>query len=155
MNRGGSIRTLNSFLRGEIAAVASYRLALAHVVDRRTEAELRACLASHERRVARLRRRITDLGGAPAEGPGLWAALAGSIASREGASREGASRDAAAIAALEEGEDRGLERYLHDVGKLDQDSRRIVGREILPEQVRTHDWLSDLKLRDAGLRDAG
>jgi len=102
MNRGGSIRTLNSFLRGEIAAVASYRLALAHVVDRRTEAELRACLASHE-----------------------------------------------------EGEDRGLERYLHDVGKLDQDSRRIVGREILPEQVRTHDWLSDLKLRDAGLRDAG
>ena len=150
MNRGASIRTLNSFLRGEIAAVASYRWALAHVVDRRTEAELRACLASHERRVARLRRRITDLGGAPAEGPGLWAAFAGAAGTREGA-----PGDAAAIAALEEGEDRGLERYLHDVGKLDQDSRRIVGREILPEQVRTHDWLSDLKLRDAGLRDAG
>jgi hypothetical protein len=143
MNRGASIRTLNSFLRGEIAAVASYRLALRHLEQRDTEDELRACLASHERRVARLRRRITDLGGAPAEGPGLWAAFTA-------AAQGGAPRDAAAIAALEEGEDRGLERYLHDVGKLDRDSRRIVAHEILPEQVRTHDSLSDLKLRDAG-----
>ena len=145
MNRGASIRTLNSFLRGEIAAVASYHLALSHLGHHGTEAELRECLASHERRVARLRRRITDLGGAPAEGSGLWAAFAGSAETRDGA-----ARDAQAIAALEEGEDRGLERYLDDVGKLDRDSRRIVAREILPEQVRTHDSLSDIKLRDAG-----
>jgi demethoxyubiquinone hydroxylase (CLK1/Coq7/Cat5 family) len=145
MNRGGSIRTLNSFLRGEIAAVASYRLALGNLEHHGTEAELRECLASHERRVARLRRRITDLGGAPAEASELWAAFAGPAAARAGA-----TQDAAAIAALEAGEDQGLERYLHDVGKLDRDSRRIVAREILPEQVRTHDSLSDLKLRDAG-----
>jgi hypothetical protein len=149
MNRGVSIRTLNSFLRGEIAAVASYRLALGNLEHHGTEAELRECLASHERRVARLRRRITDLGGAPAEASELWAAFAGPAAARDGAPHDAAA-DAAAIAALEAGEDQGLERYLHDVGKLDRDSRRIVAREILPEQVRTHDSLSDLKLRDAG-----
>ena len=145
MNRGGSIRTLNSFLRGEMAAVASYRLALGNLEHHGTEAELRECLASHERRVARLRRRITDLGGAPAEGSELWGPFAGPAAARDGA-----PHDAAAIAALEAGEDQGLERYLHDVGKLDRDSRQIVARESLPEQVRTHDSLSDLKLRDAG-----
>ena len=45
----------------------------------------------------------------------------------------------AALAALEEGEDTGLKHYLDDVGKLDRDTRRLVARDILPEQVRTHD----------------
>ena len=58
--------------------------------------------------------------------------------------------DDAAISVLEEGEDRVLEQYLDDVSKLDRDSRRIVARDILPEQVRTHDSLSDLKLREVG-----
>jgi hypothetical protein len=52
----------------------------------------------------------------------------------------------AAIMALEASEDRGLKHYLDDVCKLDRDTRTLVAREILPEQVRTYDSLADLKL---------
>ena len=52
----------------------------------------------------------------------------------------------AAITALEASEDRGLKHYLDDVCKLDRDTRSLVAREILPEQVRTYDSLTDLKL---------
>lgn len=142
MAQQDSIRTLNTFLRGEIAAVETYRRALNKLEQRENEEELRACLASHERRVAMLRRRILDVGGTPAESSGPWGAFARLF--ETGASVFG---DAAAIAALEEGEDWGLKQYLDDVGKLDQDNRRLVAKEILPEQVRTHDSLSDLKLR--------
>ena len=48
--------------------------------------------------------------------------------------------------ALEASEDRGLKHYLDDVCKLDRDTRTLVAREILPEQVRTYDSLTDLKL---------
>jgi hypothetical protein len=47
----------------------------------------------------------------------------------------GASGDAA-IDALEASEDRGLKHYLDDVCKVDRDTRTLVAREILPEQVR-------------------
>ena len=140
-----SLDTLNSFLRGEIAAVEAYRRALGRLGTADPEDELRACLASHERRVARLRGWILDAGGVPAEGS---APLAGFAPPSHGSAV--ARGDDGALAVLEEEEDRVLERYLDDVCKLDRDSRRVVTREILPEQVRTHDSLSDLKLRQAG-----
>jgi hypothetical protein len=151
MDHDRSLQTLNSFLRGEIAAVEAYRRTLAGL--ERTVAglehlepgdELRACLASHERRVTRLRRRILDVGGVPAEGSAPSAAFARPVQAGAVAGGEDA------ISVLEEGEDRVLEQYLDDVCKLDRDSRRIVAREILPEQVRTHDSLSDMKLREVG-----
>jgi hypothetical protein len=140
----GSLPTLNSFLRGEMAAVETYRRALTRLGDRGEAGELRACLDSHQRRVEMLRDRVEDLGGVPADEPGPWGAFARLYEGSEPGDED------ATIAALEEGEDSGLKLYLDDVCKLDADSRRIVAREILPEQVRTHDYLSDLKLRDAG-----
>jgi hypothetical protein len=142
-----SLPTLNSFLRGEMAAVETYRRALVRLSGRGEAGELRACLASHERRVERLRDRVEDLGGTPADEPGPWGAFTRLY--ETGADVPG-DDDGATIAALEEGEDCGLKLYLDDVCKLDADSRRLVACEILPEQVRTHDYLSDLKLRDAG-----
>ncbi|MES1205622.1 MAG: hypothetical protein ABUS79_06755 [Pseudomonadota bacterium] len=50
------------------------------------------------------------------------------------------------IERLEESEDRALKHYLEDVCKLDLDTRRLIAREILPEQVRTYDSLADLRL---------
>ncbi|HVY38793.1 MAG TPA: hypothetical protein VHM31_12695 [Polyangia bacterium] len=47
---------------------------------------------------------------------------------------------------LEESEDRGLRRYLEGVCRLDLDTRRLIAREVLPEQVRTYDSLADLRL---------
>jgi len=141
----GSLPTLNTFLRGEIAAVETYRRALTRLEGRDEVDDLRACLASHERRVEQLRDRVEDLGGVPANVPAPEAMVL------EG-EEEGAGDDET-IARLEQGEDRGLKLYLDDVAKLDADSRRLVARDILPEQVRTHDFVAELadhKLRDAG-----
>lgn len=145
MEHAASVHTLNSFLRGEIAAVETYRRALVAIASRDRMDDLRACLASHERRRERLRCRIVDLGGVPAESSGPWDGFA-----RLCAGECDAGGEDAALAALEEGEDTGLKHYLDDVGKLDRDNRRFVARDILPEQVQTHDSLSDLKLRQAG-----
>jgi demethoxyubiquinone hydroxylase (CLK1/Coq7/Cat5 family) len=137
-----SINTLNSFLRGEIAAVETYRQALKQMAGSDKSDELRDCLRSHEKRVATLRQQILNLGGHPAESSGAWGTFSRLF---EGAAAF-AMGDNAAIAVLEEGEDHGLKLYLEDVAKLDRESRKVVEREILPEQMRTHDSLSDLKL---------
>jgi hypothetical protein len=141
MSHTRSIETLNSFLRGEMTAVETYRQALGRLENRDTERELRACLASHERRVEALRRHVRALGGAPADHSGPWGAFA-----RISDGDEGVTDDGEAIAVLEEGEDQGLQQYLEEVGKLDRATRRQIEREILPEQVWTHDSLSGLKL---------
>jgi hypothetical protein len=144
MGEEASIRTLIAFLREELATVASYRRALPRFAEAPDGDELRACLASHQRRIATLEQRIRFLGGDPEEGgedddgasvtaPSLAVGVGGDAAD-------------AAITALEASEDRGLKHYLDDVCKLDRDTRSLVAREILPEQVRTYDSLSDLKL---------
>ena len=139
MGEEASIRTLIAFLRDELATVASYRRALPRFSDAPDADELRACLASHERRIATLEQRIRFLGGDPNEEDDD--ASSGTVS----APALGVGGDAA-IAALEASEDRGLKHYLDDVCKLDRDTRSLVAREILPEQVRTYDSLTDLRL---------
>jgi hypothetical protein len=138
MGEQASIRTLIAFLHDEVTAVASYRRALPGFSDAPDGDELRACLASHERRIATLERRIRFLGGDPNEESDEDATVLDAPALGDGGD--------AAISALEENEDRGLKHYLDDVSKLDRDTRSMVAREILPEQVRTYDFVSDLKL---------
>jgi hypothetical protein len=141
MNRSQSIQTLNAFLRGEIAAVATYRHALHRLERREREPHLRACMASHERRVQALRRQVRNLGGHPAETSGPWGAFARLV---DDASLNIGDDDA--ISLLEEGEDHGLKVYLDEVCKLDPDTRRQIELDVLPEQIWTHDSLSELKL---------
>jgi hypothetical protein len=142
MGEEASIRTLIAFLREELATVGSYRRALPRFAEAPDGDELRACLASHERRIETLERRIRFLGGDPNAKEDDQVAPAVSIPGL-GSGDEAAD---AAIAALEASEDRGLKHYLDDVCKLDRDTRSLVAREILPEQVRTYDSLTDLKL---------
>ena len=139
VERDLNLTTLNTFLRGEIAAVETFARSLARLGSHACCGDLGQCLASHQRRVALLQRCILDLGGIPAQAPGPWDPFA-----RHTESGAVPLRDDAVIAALEEGEDRGLKLYLDAVGKLDRDTRRLVGDCILPEQVWTHDSLSDL-----------
>ena len=141
MGEEASIRTLIAFLHDELATVASYRRALPGFAEAPDGEELRACLASHERRIATLEQRIRFLGGDPTENDDD----AAGTTPAPGLGVEGDASDAA-ITALEASEDRGLKHYLDDVCKLDRDTRSLVAREILPEQVRTYDSLSDLKL---------
>jgi demethoxyubiquinone hydroxylase (CLK1/Coq7/Cat5 family) len=131
---------LNSFLRGELAAVETYAIALDHLkLESTARSRLDACLRSHEQRVEWLKERILHLGGRPAAGAGAWGAVTRAI--EASASAFG---DRAAIAALEQGEDHGLRDYKEDVVKLDERAKDLVLERLLPEQQQTHRVISDL-----------
>ncbi|WP_224366373.1 DUF2383 domain-containing protein [Hyalangium versicolor] len=134
------VETLNSFLRGEISAVETYRQALERLSDDRLRPQLEVCQKDHEQRVAAIRERIERLGGTPAEGSGPWGVFAKLV--EGGASAFG---EKAAIQALEEGEDHGLADYQRDADQVHGDARRFVRMELLPAQKRTHERLSRLK----------
>lgn len=137
-----SIDQLNSFLRGEISAVETYRMAL-DKLDRTSTArdELLINLKSHEDRVMALQEAIAALGGKPAASSGPWGAFAKTV--------EGTAKvlgDKAAVSALEEGEDHGLKDYKKDADDVDPECQHIVTKLISQQQL-THDRLSALKRR--------
>ena len=134
------IEQLNSFLRGEISAVETYRQAIAKVADLGARTQLEQCQSSHQRRIDMLRTRIVQLGGEPEKSSGAWGAFA--KATEGGASLFG---EKAAIDVLEEGEDHGLKDYQSHLSDLDVDSRVFVEQELLPAQRQTHRMLSGLK----------
>ncbi len=134
------VETLNSFLRGEISAVETYRQAIGHVADEKIRSQLEDCLHDHEHRVESIRERVEKLGGKPAEGSGLWGTFAKLV--QAGADVLG---EKTAIQALEEGEDHGLADYQRDMDKTHGEARRFVRMELLPAQKRTHERLSRLK----------
>ena len=134
------IDQLNSFLRGEISAVETYRQALDKVADNRARMQLEQCHVSHQQRVDLLRTRIIELGGEPAQSSGAWGAFAKAA---EGSAA--AMGEKAAIDVLEEGEDHGLKDYQKHARDLDVASRQLVEQELLPAQQRTHHALSALK----------
>jgi uncharacterized protein (TIGR02284 family) len=138
-----TVDQLNSFLRGEISAVETYRLALKKL-DNGSAArnELESCMRSHEERVSSLRSMIQQLGGKPVDGSGAWGTFTKVV---EGSAA--AFGDKVAISALEEGEDHGLRDYRTDLSKLEGSARQIVVSELLPKQEQTHRTLSDLKHR--------
>ena len=138
--QSSSVSVLNSFLRGEISAVETYRQALDKVEAAPVRTQLQDCLQSHARRVDVLREQIQSLGGDPAEGSGVWGAFAKAI--------EGGAKvlgEKVAIAALEEGEDHGRNEYRQELDKLDELTRSFVRARIIPEQERTHSTMSQLK----------
>ncbi|OQX69190.1 MAG: hypothetical protein B6A08_06540 [Sorangiineae bacterium NIC37A_2] len=131
---------LNSFLRGELAAVETYDQALDKIEDAYVRQTLREARVSHDRRVDLLRQRILVLGGEPSEGSGVWGGFAKLV--QGGASLFGIQ---AAVAALEEGEDHGRDDYRADLHSLSTETQTFLSTTILPEQMRTHDVMSSLK----------
>jgi len=134
---------LNSFLRGELSAVETYRMAMERLdTDPIITGPLSTCQKSHMDRVSQLSSEITSLGGQPATDSGPWGSFAKLV--QGGASVFGKS---AALAALEEGEDHGLNDYRRDASELSPSVKQFVEQRLLPEQRRTHDTLSELKKR--------
>ncbi|MFZ5479930.1 MAG: DUF2383 domain-containing protein [Myxococcota bacterium] len=133
---------LNSFLRGEISAVETYRMVLDKLTSGQHRRVLEENFRSHERRISLLRDRIVQLGGKPSEGSGVWGAITKLF--QGGANVFG---EASAISALEEGEDTGLKQYRDSDGltDLDTDSLRLIHNTLLPEQERTHAELARVK----------
>lgn len=140
VNQEQVVKTLNSFLRGEIAAVETYRQALSELRESRHAAIIESNLRSHEQRMNLLTSEVRRLGGQPSESSGMWGAFAKMA---EGGAK--ALGEKAAIAVLEEGEDHGRNDYQRDLDKLDPTTREFVRTRLLAEQLRTHDALSKLK----------
>lgn len=139
-SRTSTIDQLNSFLRGELAAVESYRVALEKLDSTIYRGTLLECARSHEERAGLLTEAIVQRGGAPVRSSGAWGAFAKLIES--GASAFG---ERAAIAALEEGEDHGLQDYRRDLGDLEDTAREFVQSRLIPEQRQTHDSIRNIK----------
>jgi uncharacterized protein (TIGR02284 family) len=135
-----TIDQLNSFLRGELSAVETYDQALAKLRDFPQRPTLEACERSHAERARLLAEEVRRLGGEPSDSAGVWGAFAKAV---EGTAAALGTK--AAIAALEEGEDHGRDDYRRDLEKLEISARTIVESRILPEQLRTHRAMSDLK----------
>ena len=138
--QNSTVSVLNSFLRGEISAVETYRQALDKVEAAPLRTQLQDCMQSHARRVDVLRQQIQMLGGEPSEGSGVWGAFAKAV---EGSAK--AFGEKAAISALEEGEDHGRNEYRQELDKLDDSARAFVQSRIMPEQERTHSAMSQMK----------
>ncbi|XXF76112.1 DUF2383 domain-containing protein [Myxococcaceae bacterium GXIMD 01537] len=134
------VETLNSFLRGEISAVETYRQAIGHVEHDIVRRELEECRQDHEHRVDALRERIEKMGGTPSEGSGVWGTFA-----KLGQSGADTLGERTAVGALEEGEDHGLADYQRDLGQVHGEARRFVRMELLPAQKRTYERLHRLK----------
>jgi uncharacterized protein (TIGR02284 family) len=135
-----SVEQLNSFLRGEISAVETYKQAIDKLKTSSNASMLEQWKRSHEMRVSLLRDEITKLGGKPVSGSGPWGNFTKLI--QAGADVLG---EKAAVAALEEGEDHGLRDYRSDVAKLEGEAKSFVLQKIMPEQQKTHDGVSQLK----------
>jgi uncharacterized protein (TIGR02284 family) len=135
-----TIKQLNSFLRGELSAAETYRLALERLEQSEFRPTLVQCSRSHEERARLLTEAVLGRGGEPADSSGAWGSLVRMIERSAAAISE-----SAAIAALEEGEDHGRDDYLRDIDSLEPSARQLVEFAILPEQRRTHDTIKAVK----------
>jgi demethoxyubiquinone hydroxylase (CLK1/Coq7/Cat5 family) len=136
----GTIDQLNSFLRGELSAVETYQQALAKLTDFPQRATLENCERSHAERARILAMEVSKRGGEPSSKSGAWGTFAKAV---EGSAAAFGAKTA--VAALEEGEDHGRDDYARDVEKLDLTARAIIEAQVIPEQLRTHRAISDLK----------
>ncbi len=139
-DKSGTISQLNSFLRGELSAAETYRLALDRLEQSEHRPTLVQCSRSHEERARLLTEAILGRGGEPAESSGAWGSLVRMLERSAAAISE-----SAAIAVLEEGEDHGRDDYLRDIDNLEPTARQLVEFAILPEQRRTHDTIKAVK----------
>ena len=131
-----NVEKLNEFLSNELAAVETYRQCIDKTSGSVIALRLGELRQSHATRAEKLREQITALGGEPVKSSGAWGSFAKMI---EGGAKMFSEK--AALAILEEGEDKGLAEYRDDLDKLDEPSRSLVAGALLSEQQRSHDQL--------------
>jgi D-serine deaminase-like pyridoxal phosphate-dependent protein len=135
------IDKLNELLRGEMSAVETYDIALGHMEpDSAARSTLTTCRDSHARRVELMAREVSTAGGTPSAKSGPWGAFAKVV--ETGATAFG---EKVAIAALEEGEDKGLRDYREAIAACDGTTRELILRDVMPLQEQTHRKMSQLK----------
>jgi len=139
------VRQLNSFLRGEISAAETYRMAIDKVADSDDSDAaanlglLREIQQEHGRAAQAIRDRIRELGGEPSDSSGAWGAWAKFT--------QGTANlfgDASALNALKEGEEHGLKDYNEGLDDIDITSAELVQNQLIPAQQRHINLLDQL-----------
>jgi len=129
-----TLKTLNSLLRGEIAATETYQQAFAKLGDDPMTMNLRQIHVDHREAANELRQHVHSHGGKPDQGSGVWGAFAKVF---EGTAKTFGA--ATAIKALKEGEEHGKADYqeaLKDAG-LPEDCKTLIASKLLP-QTESH-----------------
>ena len=126
-------RQLNSFLRGEISAAETYRMAIDKASDSNESnaSFLRDIQAEHGRAAQALRDRIRELGGEASDSSGAWGAWAKfttGVANLFG--------DTSTLKALKEGEEHGLKDYEEALDELDLTTAELIENQLIPSQQR-------------------
>jgi hypothetical protein len=133
-----TLEKLNDCLRSERSAVETYTLAIKHTDKPEVTTALDAIRESHNLRTTRIADFLRAHGVEPVMTGGAWGAVAKAVQS--GANLFG---DKAAVASLEEFEDRCLKMY--NEPWQPQDVQEFISAELLPRQQRTHAQCRDLK----------
>jgi hypothetical protein len=141
---GEAVRQLNSFLRGEISAAETYRMAIDKAGDSQDNAAniglLREIQEEHGRAAQAIRDRIRELGGEPSDSSGAWGAWAKLV--------EGTAAlfggDAGSLKALKEGEEHGLKDFNEGLDDIDTTSAELVQNQLIPAQQRHINLLDQL-----------
>ena len=141
-------RQLNSFLRGEISAAETYKMAIDKVADDRDSSVsagmLREIQEEHGRAAQAIRDRIRELGGEPADSSGAWGAWAKTV--------QGTANifgDTSALKSLKEGEEHGLKDYQEGLDDIDGTSADLISNQLIPAHQR-HINLLDQLINSAG-----
>jgi bacterioferritin (cytochrome b1) len=144
MNGDNTIEQLNSFLRGEISAAETYRMA----IDKVSEGDksqfsnfglLREIQEEHGRAAQAIRDRIRELGGEASDSSGAWGVWAKTVQST--LSLFG---DRSALKAIKEGEEHGLKDYQTGVEHVDPTSAELIENQLIPAQQRHINLLDQL-----------
>lgn len=134
-----TIELLNTFLRGEISAVETHKMAIEKLSKASFIATLRDNLGAHEARVKLLSDEIVKHGGTPATGSGIWGTFAKLM--EGGAALFG---EKAAISVLEDGEDKGRDAYKDGLEDTTPPVRDFI-QALYAKQMKSHDVMSKLK----------
>ena len=134
MSHTGTHDTLNSLLRGELAATETYQQAMKKAGNENWAEELRHLRDDHRTAANTLRQHVHGHGGKPDQKSGPWGAWANTV--------EGAAKifgNAAALKALKEGEEHGIHSYEAALNNpaLPADCQALISSTLLP-QTRGH-----------------
>jgi Domain of unknown function (DUF2383) len=128
------VDTLNSLLRGEVAAVETYDQVIGKFDGQPQAIELHRIRDEHNEAAAVLRERVRHFGGDPAESSGAWGKFTAAIT--------GTAKilgPVSALGALKQGEDYGIGQYetaLTDP-EIDTDCKDLIRYRLLP-RCRSH-----------------
>ena len=136
------IESLNSLLRVELAAVATYQKALG-VLRRKANSDGEHILrlaSDHQRTVTALHGSVKARGGVPVSEAAPWEGSGVLALTGNGSSAKLGEREF--VAALLAAERRGLAEYEASLTSLDEDARELVELELIPRQRKHVEALS-------------